>query len=65
MEDETPIYQLKEEARNGNIYATYRLARIYLNPDDRRYNVNLGNYYLEKAANYNHAEAQYRMGKMF
>ena len=64
MEDETPIYQLKEEARNGNIYATYRLARIYLNPEDRRYNVNLGNHYLEKAANGNHTEAQYRMGKM-
>ncbi len=65
MDDKTPIYQLKEEARNGNIYATYRLARMYLNPDDRRYNVNLGNHYLEKAANGNHAEAQYRMGKMF
>ena len=65
IEDETPIYQLKEEARNGNLYATYRLARIYLNPEDRRYNVNLGNYYLEKAANGNHAEAQYRLGKMF
>ena len=27
--------------------------------------MNLGNYYLEKAANGNHAEAQYRLGKMF
>ena len=64
VEEDTPIYQLKEEARNGNVYATYRLARIYLNPEDRRYNVNLGSYYLEKAAQANHAEAQYRMGKM-
>ena len=65
MENDTPIYQLKEEARNGNIYATYRLARIHLNPADRRYNVNVGNHYLEKAANGSHAEAQYRRGKMF
>ncbi len=65
LETDTPIYQLQGEARCGNIYAMYRLARIYLNPDGRRYNVNLGNHYLEKAAKGNHAEAQYRMGKMF
>ena len=65
MDADNPPYQLQAEARNGNVYAMYRLARLYLDENNRFYNENIGDYYLEKAANAGHSVAQYRMGKMF
>ena len=62
---DNPLNQLQAEARNGNVYAMYRLARLYLDGNNRFYNENIGDYYLEKAANAGHSVAQYRMGKMF
>ncbi len=65
MDAYKPPYQLQAEARNGNVYAMYRLARLYLDGNNRFYNENIGDYYLEKAAKAGHNVAQYRMGKMF
>lgn len=65
MNEDNPLYQLQAEARNGNVYAMYRLARLYLDENNRFYNENIGDYYLEKAAKAGHSVAQYRMGKMF
>ena len=59
------LNQLQTEARNGNVYAMYRLARLYLDENNRFYNESIGDYYLEKAAKAGHNVAQYRMGKMF
>lgn len=65
LDTDNPLYQLQEEARNGNVYAMYRLARLYLDENNRFYNESIGDYYLEKAAKAGHNVAQYRMGKMF
>lgn len=65
MDADKPPYQLQAEARNGNVYAMYRLARLYLDENNRFYNESIGDYYLEKAAKAGHSVAQYRMGKMF
>ena len=60
-----PIFRLREEADQGNIYAMYRLSRVYLDKKSRYYDEDLGDYYLERAAKADHNIAQYRMGKMF
>ena len=60
-----PIYRLRAEADQGNIYAMYRLSCVYLDKNNRYYDEDLGDCYLERAANANHNIAQYRMGKMF
>jgi len=65
VDADKPPYQLQAEARNGNVYAIYRLARLYLDENNRFYNESIGDYYLEKAAKAGHSVAQYRMGKMF
>lgn len=65
VDADKPPYQLQAEARNGNVYAMYRLARLYLDENNRFYNESIGDYYLEKAAKAGHSVAQYRMGKMF
>ena len=65
MVADNPLNQLQAEARNGNVYAMYRLARLYLDENNRFYNESIGDYYLEKAAKAGHSVAQYRMGKMF
>lgn len=65
MDADNPLNQLQTEARNGNVYAMYRLARLYLDENNRFYNESIGDYYLEKAAKAGHSVAQYRMGKMF
>ena len=65
MVADNPLNQLQAEARNGNVYAMYRLARLYLDKNNRFYNESIGDYYLEKAAKAGHSVAQYRMGKMF
>lgn len=65
MDADNPLNQLQAEARNGNVYAMYRLARLYLDENNRFYNESIGDYYLEKAAKAGHNVAQYRMGKMF
>ncbi|MBR2473639.1 MAG: sel1 repeat family protein, partial [Clostridia bacterium] len=65
LDKDNPLNWLQAEARNGNIYAMYRLARLYLDENNRFYNENIGDYYLEKAAKADHSVAQYRMGKMF
>ena len=65
MDADNPLNQLQAEARNGNVYAMYRLARLYLDENNRFYNESIGDYYLEKAAKAGHSVAQYRMGKMF
>ncbi len=65
MDTDNPLYLLQVEARNGNVYAMYRLARLYLDENNRFNNESLGDYYLERAAKAGHSVAQYRMGKMF
>ena len=56
---------LKYQVWNGNVYAMYRLAKIFLDKSGGNYNENLGLYYLEKSAEGGYNYAQYRMGKMF
>ena len=65
LDKDNPLNWLQAEARNGNVYAMYRLARLYLDENNRFYNESIGDYYLEKAAKAGHSVAQYRMGKMF
>lgn len=65
LDKDNPLNWLQAEVRNGNVYAMYRLARLYLDENNRFYNESIGDYYLEKAAKSGHSVAQYRMGKMF
>ncbi len=65
QEHSTSIYRLKEQARLGNVYAMYRLARVYFDKNSGYYNEALGEIYLEKAAKKGYSAAQYRTGKMF
>ena len=65
QENGTSIYRLKEQARLGNVYAMYRLSRVYFDKNNGHYNEALGEIYLTKAAEKGYSAAQYRTGKMF
>ena len=55
---------LQYQARNGNVYAMYRLSRIYFDENSKYYHEAWGDHFLECSAEGGYHVAQYRIGKM-
>jgi len=55
---------LQYQARNGNVYAMYRLSRIYFDENSKYYHEAWGDHFLERSAEGGYHVAQYRIGKM-
>ena len=58
------IRDLQYQARNGNVYAMYRLSKIHFDENSNYYHEARGEYYLDRAAEGGYHVAQYRIGKM-
>lgn len=56
--------ELQYQARNGNVYAMYRLSKIHFDENSNYYHEARGDYYLERSAEGGYHVAQYRIGKM-
>ncbi len=63
--DADGIGELRRQAKLGNVYAKYRLSRLYLDEDSRYYSPRLGEEYLYDAAEAEYPYAEYRLGRMY